>query len=494
MQEAPPPATTELLRRACHRLSAATPELTEGAALLPVPELTRLQIVTDELSALGTQRPTARAREQTEGSSQRARARSRPACASQPPADIHIHAPRHPPARACKPAIAHVHPCFATLPAALCRSSVGAAAQLSSEEVTVSTPLPPPPPSARLVGSFVHPLHERLLPEAGPSEDDLLGDAREPPIVIPIEVSSVPASVSDPMEACLCLQRLVEACLLLDSQRLQMAGTYTLRATLIAHVFLSVLPIPAPLTAAAASSSSSKAGGGGGDSTPTQAGVGAATDASGAPNAPDISDDAGGDGRRASSRPPLAQPRCLYSAEGAIPSAAVQASLLRWLGLAAHHYATVCLSLPSSPELDATRILVCGAMAAIADAVTRVVAPDAPSLLSLHYSGKADGPSAGFALEMRTMELECERALLPSPQQAAVRTRLLDYFRSAAAHTPPSHFIFRFDRSMELGPAERALLGQMCVQLALPRDDASLRAYLTGEDPTLLEMCPGVSG
>ena len=111
---------------------------------------------------------------------------------------------------------------------------VGAAAQLSSEEVTVSTPLPPPSPTARLVGSFIHPLHERLLPEAGPSEDDLLGDAREPPIVIPIELSSVPASVASPSEACVCLERLVEVCLLLDSQRLQMAGTYTLRATLIA--------------------------------------------------------------------------------------------------------------------------------------------------------------------------------------------------------------------------------------------------------------------
>ena len=36
------------------------------------------------------------------------------------------------------------------------------------------------------------------------------------------------------------------------------------------------------------------------------------------------------------------------------------------------------------------------------------------------------------------------------------------------------------------------MLGQLCVQFALPRDDGSLRAYLTGEDPALLELFPEI--
>ena len=46
---------------------------------------------------------------------------------------------------------------------------------------------------------------------------------------------------------------------------------------------------------------------------------------------------------------------------------------------------------------------------------------------------------------------------------------------------------------MEVGHAERSLLGQLCVNFAFPRDDHRLRAYLTGEEPALLELFPALA-
>ena len=46
-------------------------------------------------------------------------------------------------------------------------------------------------------------------------------------------------------------------------------------------------------------------------------------------------------------------------------------------------------------------MLTFAAMAAVADAVLRMVACDAPSALSLHYSGRAAGPGEPFAIELR---------------------------------------------------------------------------------------------
>ena len=185
-----------------------------------------------------------------------------------------------------------------------------------------------------------------------------------------------------------------------------------------------------------------------------------------------------------------AHQRCFWSSEGAIATAALQANLMRWLGLAGRHYAAVCFSLPPTTAHDATRVLVCGAMAAIADAVLRVAVPDAPSALSLHYSGRAEGPAEGFAIEMRHYEVECESLLLTAPHLACARTMILDYFRSTIARAPPSHALFRYERSMELGAGERALLSQLCIAFALPRDDATLRMYLSGEEPIVDELFP----
>ena len=71
----------------------------------------------------------------------------------------------------------------------------------------------------------------------------------------------------------------------------------------------------------------------------------------------------------------------------------------------------------------------------------RMRATDAPSALSLHYSGAAEGPAAPFALEMRHFERESARAQLLQPQYAAARTMLLDYFGDLARSVPEKRLL-----------------------------------------------------
>ena len=51
---------------------------------------------------------------------------------------------------------------------------------------------------------------------------------------------------------------------------------------------------------------------------------------------------------------------------------------------------------------------------------------DAPSQLSLHYSGAAVGPVSPYGIEMRQFAAESSLFLLPDPALAIVRTQASD--------------------------------------------------------------------
>ena len=48
----------------------------------------------------------------------------------------------------------------------------------------------------------------------------------------------------------------------------------------------------------------------------------------------------------------------------------------------------------------------------------------------------------------------------------------------------------RWKVSMEFGAAERSLIGQLALHLGFPRDESSLRSYLSGENGTLIDLLP----
>jgi hypothetical protein len=62
-----------------------------------------------------------------------------------------------------------------------------------------------------------------------------------------------------------------------------------------------------------------------------------------------------------------------------------QGDILRSIRMLSRHFAAASMSLTTTNAFDAARTLTFGCMAAIADAVLRVAAYDAPSALSLHY-------------------------------------------------------------------------------------------------------------
>ena len=301
---------------------------------------------------------------------------------------------------------------------------------------TERAPLKPPGSShGELQGSAKHPFFERLA-EVG-SIEHLAGDHREPPIVLPVELSLVPDAVSSLAGVSNALQHCVHACTVLANQRGLVQNTYAVRVSLVSHLFLRVLPIPLPRRRVA---------------------EGKAT--------------------------------CFWQTHAPSLTHDTQAEILRWLSLLCRHFAAASLALPLSASSDAARTLTFGAMAAVADAVVRIAACDAPSQFSLHYSGAAEGPAAPFALEMRHFERESARAQLLQPQYAAARTMLLDYFGDLARSVPEKRLLFRFERSMGIGPGEEALITQINLQLGFPTERRVLLLYLSGEEPELLDLYP----
>jgi hypothetical protein len=63
-------------------------------------------------------------------------------------------------------------------------------------------------------------------------------------------------------------------------------------------------------------------------------------------------------------------------------------------------------------------------MAAMADAAARIVAVDTPSPFSLHYAGRAAGPSAPFGFAMRKFTQEAEALPITFPEHVTALTQV----------------------------------------------------------------------
>ena len=86
------------------------------------------------------------------------------------------------------------------------------------QNTTQRTPLPPPEPSAGEVRGSA--LFAHLDKVAGAANvEHLAGDGIEPPILVPVHISSVPESVESFLDVSNALQRAAEVCTLLANQR-----------------------------------------------------------------------------------------------------------------------------------------------------------------------------------------------------------------------------------------------------------------------------------
>ena len=262
-------------------------------------------------------------------------------------------------------------------------------------------------------------------------------------MVLPVELSLVPDCVSSYEDVCNALRHAVHLCELLANQQGYIPNTYCLRVSLLQHLLTAVIPLPLPC-----------------------------------------------------SHPQRAS-RCFWAASPMRYE--TQADLLRLLNLACRHFAACCFSIRVTRSFDAVRLVVVATIATLADAVMRIRCADVPSLLCLNYSGEAEGPGDAFHFELGSFAVESEDLQLASPELHCARTRVLDYFAAQRPHHRPSRVLFGFERSMEFGVAEEALLRQLCLHMAFPTathgqthagGSSLLPAYLSGESRLLLENFP----
>src|SRR5262249_35338708 len=73
---------------------------------------------------------------------------------------------------------------------------------------------------------------------------------------------------------------------------------------------------------------------------------------------------------------------------------------------------------------------------------------------------------------------------------ATARTQVLDYFYQQRLSLREDHIIFRFEQSMDLGIAEGILINQLCIQMGFMRGPKYIPAYLSGEDPLIVDNYP----
>ena len=266
------------------------------------------------------------------------------------------------------------------------------------------------------------------------AREALAGESQPPPIIRPVELTSVPDSVATVEEASAAMRKAVHCCVLLANQADVLPNTFALRASLLVHLFCSVLPAPLPLNH------------------------------------------------------PERVARCFWAS--ATVRYETQAELLRCLRLLLAHFSSTTLSLSATRSFDAARLLSMASLASVADAVVRLRVSDHPSVFCEHYAGAADGPVEPFGFEMGPFAVEAEYLRFHCPERTARLTQTLDYFHGMRETVRDSHLVFRWERGSRFGDGEKALLSQVCLQMGFPMEDEELPFYLSGESRELSDNYP----
>jgi len=300
------------------------------------------------------------------------------------------------------------------------------------------TTIPPSlqPPKIPLMAGAV-PLFNRLAVEG--NVDALAGKAKTPPIVRPVELTSVPDAVSKLEEVPKALRNALNCCIILANQADLMPNSYALRVSLIVHLFVHVLPAPLPLTH------------------------------------------------------PERATKCFWASTATTYE--IQAEILRTLNLLLRHFSAAALSISVTQTFDAARLLTIANFAAIADAVLRLRVDDAPSAFMQHYAGYAEGPVTAFGFDIGPFAVEAEYLRFHCPERTSRLTQTLDYFHSLKKTIDKDHMIYRWEDElaggMVFGIGEARLIDQVCLQLGMNREDPEyLAKYHSGEHREFADYFP----
>jgi hypothetical protein len=262
----------------------------------------------------------------------------------------------------------------------------------------------------------------------------LAGTAPVPPILRPVELTKVPDRISNFHELCCAMRHTLNLCVLLANQRSLIKNSYTIRVCLIEHLFIRVIPLPLPINH------------------------------------------------------PSRETNCFWHAQEIRNE--TQFDILKLLSLLSRHFISSSLSVKYTRSGDAIRILTISCMAVICDAALRKIAVDIPSVVSLHYSGRAMGPIHPFGFDMGKFAIESEYLQFTTPETVAARTQVLDYFTQMRTIVTDDHLMFRFDLSSKPSPGEMTFIHQICLQLGFKTEREEL--YLTNENTLILDNYPEI--
>jgi hypothetical protein len=141
-----------------------------------------------------------------------------------------------------------------------------------------------------------------------------------------------------------------------------------------------------------------------------------------------------------------------------------------------------------SRNLNSTRSTTLATVTCITDKITRILASDDPSIFSLHYSGKEEGPVDSFGITSGSFESLGSSLPTFSPILALLRSQCLEYFYNLSEHTIS---IFNFDDSPSPTENDLKFIKQLSTRLALVRPDFQSAANLiSGKDGSITEILP----
>ena len=169
--------------------------------------------------------------------------------------------------------------------------------------------------------------------------DHLAGETRPTPIRIPCELTVVPQTVETYDAAASALRKCDEVCMLLANQQALLRNAVHLRLALLQHTLIELLPLPNP--------------------TPT----------------------------------------CFWQREPMRRE--TQQMMLTHLHRLSRALLAASLALPNTPTLDASRLITMAAIVCLVDALLNARVEHEPTLFTLHYTGRADGPIHPFGFHVR---------------------------------------------------------------------------------------------
>ena len=201
--------------------------------------------------------------------------------------------------------------------------------------------------------------------------DGLAGTAGDISAYVPVDFLRLPEVVSNAPQALECIRLCDELCSLIHSQKSVVKNSAFLRACLIEHVFVHIVPVPQP-----------------------------------------------GDSKQ----------DCIW----AHPlSYSQQLDIVILLQRIMEHFASAACSLHPTKSFDAVRIVVVACITALADSVLRRRASDNPSAVSTHLMGQTihgDAVHSPFGIDATLFAKQSETCEVHTPELNIARCGVLDYF------------------------------------------------------------------